>query len=437
MRRAAVAIAVACAWSTLTACGGTPSGDPTSTPEASPTARAELLVWADDAHAGAIEQEGASFTTGTGIAVRVERIELAAIEQRVRQLAPQGQGPDLFLGASAWVGALADDGLIVPVDLADRAARFAAVAVAGFTYDGRTYGVPLETENVALLRNTELAPEAPGSLEDMVRTGLAVAQDPGPGDTGSASPNPRTSATVDRGDAIIPIALPTGKRGDARTWYPLYSAAGGYLFGRSPDGGYDLSDLGVGRSGSIEAAKLLARWTRAGALTPRLSPEDALAAFTQGRSPYLVSGPSAVTPALEAGIPLSVEAIPDLEGGSAAPAQVLVTATGLMSSQFARNPSGAAEFLRRTVMTTQFMDATVAATGAPAAWEATYQKGTDPAARTFGEVARASVPTPNLAVMDALWSALSQAQLDVMLGRDPDSTMRNAGGRIQAAIDAM
>lgn len=437
MRRAAGAIASIGICVMLAACGNGSSGNPTGSETPAAPARPGVLIWADAAHAGAFEQEAASFTTGTGMTVTVEPIDLAAIEDRVRQLAPQGQGPDLFLGSSAWVGALADGGLIVPVDLADRTSRFAAVAVSGFTYEGRTYGVPIETDNLALLRNTELAPEAPGSLEDMVRTGLALAEAGEGGSTSAPSASSSTKPGSGKDRDIIPIALPVGAQGDALHWFPLYSAAGGYLFGRTSDGGYDVADLGVGKSGSVEAAKLLARWTRAGALVPRLTPDDAVTAFTSGRSPYLIGGPSTVAPALEAGIPLSVESIPDLEGGSAARAQVLVTTTGLMASQFARNPAGAAEFLRRTVLTTQFMDAAVASSGAPPAWEESYRKVTDPTTRAFGDVARASIPTPNLAATEQLWTALGRAQVDVMAGDDPTSTMRRAGARIQASIDGM
>ena len=43
---------------------------------------------------------------------------------------------------------------------------------------------------------------------------------------------------------------------------------------------------------------------------------------------------------------------------------------------------------------------------------------------------------PNLAQMDLVWPALSQAQVDVMSGDNPASTMKAAGREIQAAIDA-
>ena len=54
----------------------------------------------------------------------------------------------------------------------------------------------------------------------------------------------------------------------------------------------------------------------------------------------------------------------------------------------------------------------------------------------FGDYADTSAPMPNLAEMDLVWPALSQAQVDVMSGDDPAKTMKAAGREIQAAIDA-
>ena len=57
----------------------------------------------------------------------------------------------------------------------------------GFTYEARTYGVPFATENLALFRNTDLAPEVPESIDVMARDGLELADKD---DRSSRSPCP-------------------------------------------------------------------------------------------------------------------------------------------------------------------------------------------------------------------------------------------------------
>ena len=54
-----------------------------------------------------------------------------------------------------------------PVELGDKAGDFEKVAIQAVTYDGKTYGLPYAIENIALVRNTDLVPEAPATFEDV------------------------------------------------------------------------------------------------------------------------------------------------------------------------------------------------------------------------------------------------------------------------------
>jgi arabinogalactan oligomer/maltooligosaccharide transport system substrate-binding protein len=117
--------------------------------------------------------------------------------------------------------------------------------------------------------------------------------------------------------------------------------------------------------------------------------------------------------------------------------KALVTSQGLMQSAFARNPDAAAQYLTTTAMTTELMSALAASGGLGPAWAASYElAATDPVIAGFGQYADASAATPNLAAMDAVYPALSTAQLEVMSGANPARTMRAAGEEIQLAIDA-
>ena len=421
MRRLTTTAMIAGLGLLLTACGsGGDVADPSASASASgePSAASSILIWSDPAHAPALQASAAAHLQQTGVEVLVQTVgtDLTKIRDDIATLAPQGQGPDLFVGQSDWVGRLADYGLLAPVDLSAHTSGLRPVAVNGFTYQARTYGLPFATENLALFRNTSLAPQPPESIDVMARNGLELA---------------------DKDDQILPIALPVGPQGDAYHWYPFYSAAGGRIFGLDAQGGYTADELEVGKPGSVEAAARLAELAEDGVLDTDTTLDEALTAFTAGRSPYLVSGPWSVEPVRESGVPFVVEAVPGFDSVLASRAQALVTSQGLFQSAFARNAAGAQEYLATTAVTTEVMSALAAPGDLAPAWVASYAiAAADPVIKGFGDYADTSAPTPNLAEMDLVWRPLSQAQVDVMSGDDPAKTMKAAGREIQAAIDA-
>ena len=110
----------------LTACGGgNPDQSASGSASGSASPATSILIWADDAHADAIEAAAASTPSPT-ISVVVQRMDLTEIRDKIPELAPQGQGPDLFFGQSDWVGELVDGGLLAPVDISARASQLPA-----------------------------------------------------------------------------------------------------------------------------------------------------------------------------------------------------------------------------------------------------------------------------------------------------------------------
>ena len=65
----------------------------------------------------------------------------------------KGTGPDILAGAHDWTGKLLGAGVISPVSLGANASKFSAAAKSGFTINGKLYGVPGWTENIALVYN--------------------------------------------------------------------------------------------------------------------------------------------------------------------------------------------------------------------------------------------------------------------------------------------
>jgi arabinogalactan oligomer / maltooligosaccharide transport system substrate-binding protein len=108
------------------------------------------------------------------------------------------------------------------------------------TFNGQLYGIPYAIENVVLFRNTDLAPQAPKTLDELVAKGKEL----------------KAAGKVNE-----IMALPVGPNGDAYHMYPIYTSAGGYLFGKGAEGDYDPKDLGLSKP---EAAKAFEKISKLG-----------------------------------------------------------------------------------------------------------------------------------------------------------------------------
>ena len=158
-------------------------------------------------------------------------------------------GPDVLVGAHDWLGQLVAAGTVLAVDLPDPAA-FVPVAVEAMAYDHVTYGVPLSTENVALVRNDALASSTPPDFdglvaqgEDLVRRGVAAVPRPAAADRGVERPVPPVPAADlvrcagvrhQRGRLLLGPAGPRGRRRARVRGLPR--GAGGQ--GRAQPGGH-------------------------------------------------------------------------------------------------------------------------------------------------------------------------------------------------------
>ena len=155
IRAAGVAAALTCAF-LVTGCGGSEKADV----KGQPTAASELVIWADDKRSAALKPFADKFGAENGVTVKVQAISKDQQTTFVTA-SQQGSGPDVMVGAHDWIGNLVQNGAVDPVQLgADQAAGFNPNALKAVTFNGQTYGVPYAMENLALIRNTDLAPKA-------------------------------------------------------------------------------------------------------------------------------------------------------------------------------------------------------------------------------------------------------------------------------------
>ncbi|TVP71077.1 MAG: extracellular solute-binding protein, partial [Nitriliruptor sp.] len=260
--------------------------------EAAPVrADADLVIWADDTRRAVVEPFAEAFGEEQGITVAVQEVAFDQIRDNVSVQGPAGQGPDIFVGAHDWLGELVENGVVAPLDLGAAADDFLEVATQAFAYDGTNYGLPYAIENIALIRNTELAPESPETLEEMIEMGLA---------------------SVEAGDADLPVSWQQNGNGDPFHNYWVVTGAGGYVFGQADDGSYEADDLGIDSEGGLEAAEIFGDMYERDFLNVDVTYDVMIDSFSSGRSPFAVTGPWAVGDFAD--VDYVVEAFPTVEG---------------------------------------------------------------------------------------------------------------------------
>lgn len=390
-------------------------GDDTTTTTAAPVVRADadLVIWADDTRTPVITPFAEQFGEENGLTVAVQELSFDAIRDRLQVAGPAGEGPDIIIGAHDWLGQLVTSGVVAPVDLSAIEDQFLDVAVTAFTYEGNTYGVPYAVESIALVRNTELVPEAPATFEELEEIALGL---------------------VESGEATVPLGLQQNP-GDPFHNMPLFTALGGYVFGLT-DAGYDPNDLGIDSEGGLNAARQFAAWAESGLITSETSYDVMIESFGQGDAPFAITGPWAVAEAdrgfKATGVPYVVEPIPPVQGGTPRP---FVGVQGFMVSAFAENPLAAQTFIIDFMATEEAQTALFEAGGRPPANAAAFEAAAaDPDIQGFGESSANGLPMPAIPEMGSVWSAWTDAYQLVLTGSDPDQTFRDAAAQIRTLI---
>ena len=232
-----------------------------------------------------------------------------------------GKAPDVVMGAHDWIGNLVQNGAIDPIQMTeDTRAAYEKLAIEAVTFNGQTYGVPFTMNNIVLFRNTDLAPEAPSSIEDLVATGKQLKA---------------------AGKTSEILALPVGPTGDPYHINPLYTSGGGYMFGQQPDGGYDPKDLGVGEASSVQAYEKIAALGEKGegALKRSIAGDNILSLFTAKKVAFMISGPWQFADLKKTKLHYDVSPVPAFEGGKAGQA-VHHRRRGLCGQQGAEQAAG-------------------------------------------------------------------------------------------------
>ncbi|MCC2313341.1 sugar ABC transporter substrate-binding protein [Cellulomonas xiejunii] len=406
MRRGIPAVAVTLGLAlALTACGGSDddnSGDATS---ATPGSGDSLVVWVDETRQAAVEVAAEAFENENDVDVELVVKNFEDIRTDFLAQVPTGEGPDLTVGAHDWLGELTTNGVVAPIELGDKAGDFIEVAVEAFTQDGQVYGLPYAIENIALIRNTALAAEAPSTWDAAVAAGQAAG-------------------------TPYQVLIQTSAEGDPYTYYPLQTSFGAPVFVQNEDGTYT-SELAMGGAPGQAFATWLQAQGAAGVLSTDVTYDIAVEAFKNGESPFIIGGPWMVDQF--EGLDLSIDPVPSAGGE---PAQPFVGVQGFYVSAQSDNALLANDFLVNYIATDEAQLALYEAGDRPPALaSAAEEASADPITAGFLSVGEDAVPMPSIPEMGSVWAFWGVTEANIISGAaEPVAAWDKMIADIQGAI---
>ena len=380
--------------SSTTATATTPAASPTTTGAPVRDANAELVIWADNDRAPILQKYADQFGQENGVKVAVQ--VATDVRQQFKDATKVGKGPDVIVGAHDWLGELVQNATVAPVNLsADVSSKFAPSAIAATKFNGQTYGVPYAVENIGLVRNTALAPEAPKTMEDLVSKGQAL---------------------VKAGKATNILIQEVGKTGNAYYTYPYLKAFDGGIFATKANGDYDASKVIVNSAGSLKGAAELQKLGALKALSTNVSGDNADALFDAGKAPFYITGPWAIDKAKKAGIKYAISPLPSIGGGQMQP---FLGVQMFYVSAKAKNAALAEEFVTNYVPRKDVQEALFAAGNRPPALTEAYTEvsASNQDVKAWFEAGKGGQAMPNIPAMNSVWGPLGQAAADVIAGK--------------------
>ena len=416
MRKSIVTVLAAGVALSLAACSG--AGPPATTPAAEPTTAAtagagdtaapaagSLTIWVDETRIDNFQTIGEDFVTASGVALDVVQKPTADIKTDFVAQAPTGEGPDLIVGAHDWTGELVSNGLISPIELGDKG-KLADNAIAAFQYDGALYGVPYAVENIALVRNNKIVQDTPDTFDALIE------QAKGAG-------------------AEFPAIIQVGDAGDAYHMYPIQTSFGAPVFKSNADGSYT-NELGMEGAEGEAFATYLKKLADEKVASVSMGGDQAKQAFLDGKSPYMITGPWNTAAFTEAGMDISVLAVPSAGGQPSAP---FLGVQGVYLSSKSENGILANQFLDY-MATTEAQQKLFDLGGRVPADTSVADGITDELLAGFAEAGKDGQPMPSIPEMGAVWSHWGNTEVSIINGQaaDPVAAWKTMAENIKAGF---
>ena len=399
----------------LTACGPQPTtvampptAPPTAVPPtAVPTPAGTLVIWADDTRTPILQGMADAFLADYNVQLVVEDL---GVVQDIRSQAiiaiPAGEGPDIYLGVHDWLGALITSGLVAPIDIGDKTADFVPSSLEAFTYtDGKLYGLPYATENLGLFYNTDLVKTVPTTWDELLQIGSDL----------------KAAGKVDFATAI--------SAGPLYNALPVWTAFGGYVFGKTATGAWNPQDVGIDSTGFIDGVTWMTKAVADGLVPATLDTSAAEAMFETGKIPFLMTGPWALDSMRKSGVPYAVAT--SFPGGGVPFSGV----QGFFVNPYSKNVLLAQAFLTEYIATDAVMKQLADTGNRPSAFKAVLDQTSDPDLKAMGQAGINAIPMPNIPEMGSVWAAADNAITLAITGKQaPDAAMKDGADQIRTLI---
>ncbi|MFG3602579.1 sugar ABC transporter substrate-binding protein [Micromonospora chersina] len=365
----------------------------------------DLKMWGGDDLETVLTALGEDFQASYGVAISYKHehaYEPTDWYEQVVIAAETGQIADVVECPHDWIGGLVHRGIIDPVVMAsDHLDAFEPLALEALTYHGRLYGVPLNIHCPVLIRNLNLVPEAPSSIDEMVARGTAL---------------------VAEGRARLALSVQVGEHGDPFHLSPIYTAAGGELFGRLPDGAWNPADIRVASATSLAAWRKISELGEKGlgVLRSEVDRHSDGDLFLSGQAPFLIAMFRSMQYARRAGVRCELSRVPPFAEGP--PPQPFVLVNGFCITRRGRN-----RIIAHGMLPDYFSrpDVTRAQWEDPSGWSGSHTTSTtDPDVLAYKDACRNGVIMPSAPGMIVVWRLFGQAQANVIRGADPILTAK-------------
>ena len=144
---------------------------------AADTSSKTVTIWSGASSAKDDEQTPiiAAWAKTQGITVNV--VYKKDVRNEFIKAVPEGKGPDLMVGAHDWTGQLVGAGVLAPIVIGSLGNQFSKDMKSGFTINGKLYGMPIYSENIALIWNKRDGKDPAGmSMAQLIasKPGLAM-----------------------------------------------------------------------------------------------------------------------------------------------------------------------------------------------------------------------------------------------------------------------
>jgi len=367
-----------------------------------------LLIWTDDTRTPVMQSLVDRVREEIGIELEIVEVALNDGRDQLLVSGPVGEGPDVLIIPHDHLGQLVVNGALAPIDLGDKVDSFSESALDMFTFQNQLWGVPYAIENVALIRNVDLVPEAPATWQEV-----------------------REISEQLRADDTFGFAI---QDGDTYHHFGITTAFGGYIFGRDEDGSFDVTDIGLGSEGGLASAEWLGGMYADDLMPVGVGNDEIFAKFEDGELGMFITGPWFSQRIIDTGVNYSIDPLPGAEEGldQGAP---FSGGQGFVISAFSDNQLLAEIFVLDFIATPELMQSLFDVDPRLPTFEG-VDIGADPNIDDFVAAGSNAIPMPQIPEMNAVWGAAGNALTLVAQGEDPVATYQTAVDQILTAIES-